>query len=225
MGPRWLPGDRLLATNGKDQAGIPGRVVRVRGHGAARRGWVFHLLWTRRRPAEGVGQVARPAGSRKLSVAAPCREGGGGGRRRGRARSCQTACVRRRPRAPRRTRRGAPGVRTRPARALQVPARGDFSRRAAANASGQGGSREAASSARLVLGLRRPGPLLELSDELFDLELQALERGEELGLKVALQLLALLEKVLHHVAKPLRQLPPCGDAVDLRGLPRLALLR
>src|SRR5690242_1203955 len=225
MGPRRLPGDRLLATDGKDQAGIPGRVVRVRGHGAARRRWIFHVLWPRRRPAQGGGQVAGPAGSRKLSVAAPCREGGGGSRRRGRARSRQTACVRRRPGAPRRTRRGAPGVRTGPARALQVPARGDFSRRAAAHASGQGGSRATASSGHLALGLRRPGPLLELSDELLDLELQALERGKELGLEVALQLLALLEKVLHQVAKPLRQLPPGGYTVDLRGLAWLALLR
>src|SRR5256886_11325501 len=58
-----------------------------------------------------------------------------------------------------------------------------------------------------------------------DLELQALQGREQLGLELALQLLAFLEEVLHQVAEPVRQLPPGGDGVDLGRFARLAFLR
>src|SRR5881397_1710078 len=68
VGARRLTCDRLLAADGEDEAGIPGRVVRLGRYGPARRRRLFHLLRPGRRPAQGVGQVAGAAGSRELSA-------------------------------------------------------------------------------------------------------------------------------------------------------------
>src|SRR5439155_9534568 len=64
-----------------------------------------------------------------------------------------------------------------------------------------------------------------LRDELFDLQPEAFQRREQLRLELSLQLLALLEEVLHQVAESLGELAPGGDGVDLRGLIGPGLLR
>src|SRR5438876_7673748 len=61
------------------------------------------------------------------------------------------------------------------------------------------------------------GPLFEVGDQLLDLELHPLQRGEELRLELALELLAFLQEVLHQVAKALRQLAPRGRRFGLGG--------
>src|SRR5437899_4619052 len=157
LGARRLARDRLLAGHGEDGAGLSRRVVRVRRSDPDRRRRNRDPLRARRRDAQGLGQVARAPGGRRLPP--PARRCGGRrcGRRRGCERPREARGLCRSARATRRAGRRAQGLRARAARALQAPARCVLHGRAAPHPPRQGGPRPAAAAGIGLVKAREDG--------------------------------------------------------------------